>query len=567
MKYPNRGTTCVKVAKMDESSFETHNKREIELDYLLPPEYHRENWDWEECSVAEKRLEIEQRYREHTANAERLAHIEKWRNKPENKSWVEANPDEDAPYYVKKYAEEKFKGQKMQANSQIFREAILVFDKETTFDEIKECCKALDQRFGFKTFQISAHRDEGVIDAETGEVKYNLHAHLGIDWTNQKTGINLQGHRIKKKTESNFENKKKHRAKFLERKGTNEETVANNKKKMSKSARAKLEKKQTPIVFDSNDPSQEWHLKQSKTYDYFKMGLFAEDFALMQDVASETLKMNRGQVKGKKGIAILKWKAEQAQNNHDKKMAKLKLQEKEQKNKIDDLTGDIIRISADLKDLHFQKQEVVAFMEINKDAEVINEELLNDNDKLVNKHNQLQNSVAQITKEGKEMLANNKKLANRNDLVQSWIDECDEAKVPTELVVDGETKKITLDERTRTDFLRGRILNYANYIFRKSTWISRVNDIIGGTKNQLTKAQRTFDVFLWFNPETKNLNIHKEKNKVKLETQELPIKFGEEQKPDPTAPEREKIPQRQTIREQQKIVQTPTQNKQTKISV
>jgi hypothetical protein len=93
MTFPNRGTTCVKVAKMSESSFESHNKREIELDYLLPPEYHLRNWDWEECSVAKKRLEIEQRYREHTANAERLAYIEKWRNQPENKAFFESNPN------------------------------------------------------------------------------------------------------------------------------------------------------------------------------------------------------------------------------------------------------------------------------------------------------------------------------------------------------------------------------------------------------------------------------------------------------------------------------------------
>jgi hypothetical protein len=276
-KFPTRGTTCVKIASLNEGSSEAHNDRELELDYLLPEELRQENSTWKEKSVAEKRLEIEQRYREHTH-------------------------------------------QKMQAKSRIFREGILLFDDQTTFDEIKECCKALDERFGFKIFQIHAHRDEGFIDAETGKVKYNLHAHLTIDWTNQATGINLQGHRVKKKTESNAKNKELHRAKFLERIGTDEETVANNKKKMTKSARAKLEKKQTPIVFDPNDPSNEWHLKQSEKYDYFKMGLFDEDFALMQDVASEALKMNRGQVKGKKGIEIQAWKALKAREKHDKKM-------------------------------------------------------------------------------------------------------------------------------------------------------------------------------------------------------------------------------------------------------
>jgi hypothetical protein len=105
------------------------------------------------------------------------------------------------------------------------------------------------------------------------------------------------------------------------------------------------------------------------------------------------------------------------------------------------------------------------------------------------------------------------------------------------------------------------VLNLKDYIFRKATWVDRVNDIIGGTKLLLTKAQRTSNVSIWFNPKTKNLNIHKDKSKVKIESQELPIKFGVEQKFDPTAPS-EKAEQPYNPRIVQKI--TPVEQQQQK---
>jgi hypothetical protein len=449
----------------------------------------------------------------------------------------------------------------MQAKSRIFREGILLFDDQTTFDEIKECCKALDERFGFKIFQIHAHRDEGYIDAETGKVKYNLHAHLTIDWTNQATGINLQGHRVKKKTESNAKNKELHRAKFLERIGTDEETVANNKKKMTKSARAKLEKKQTPLVFDSNDPSNEWHLKQSEKYDYFKMGLFEEDFALMQDVASEVLKMNRGQVKGKKGIEIQKWKALKAQETHDKNMLKLQQQENLQLEIIEDLIGDKIRIGADLNDLKFQKQQA--------------ENQLQNNKKLSDEYGQMAIEYSDAVKSNKkitdvqkrEFAVVQQKIEKLDDIDRKvsqmdWLeDKCDKAEVPKE-IVNGNGDSIELDSADRVRLLYDQVLNLKNYIFRKATWVDKVNDIIGGTKLLLTKAQRTSDVFVWFNKETKNLNIHKDKSKVRIESQELPIKFGVEQKLDPTAPS-EQVEQPYNPRIVQKI--NPVQHQQTKV--
>jgi hypothetical protein len=324
---------------------------------------------------------------------------------------------------------------------------------------------------------------------------------------------------------------------------------------MTKSALKKLEKKQTPITID---PCDEWHLEQSKKYDYFKMGLFAEDFALMQDVASEVLKMNRGQVKGKKGIDIMNWKAKMAKKNHDKKMLKLNHQENLQLEIIEDLHSEKIRISADLEDLKFQKQQVDLFVESNKNAEGINTELLNKNEVLVENHNNLQRQI-----KDKEL------LLGRSDDMQWFLKRCDDAGVPTE-ITDGNNDTWAIGERARVRLYNEEVLSFNEYVFRNATWWHSVDAAIGAVRELLTKAQRTFNVKLWFDKKTRNLNVHKDVNKVKIETQELPIKLGVQQKLDPNAP-REDIPQIQTIREQQKIVpkqvQTLTQNNKPKISI
>lgn len=79
-------------------------------------------------------------------------------------------------------------GQKMQDKAKPIREAVLLIEAHHTADDLKNLGEKIEQRFGIKTIQAYAHKDEGHYDIETKEWKPNHHAHMIFDWTDTKTG-------------------------------------------------------------------------------------------------------------------------------------------------------------------------------------------------------------------------------------------------------------------------------------------------------------------------------------------------------------------------------------------
>ena len=123
---------------------ETHNTRKIPPKYLVTPS--NENLSIGEFSVEEKRKEIEEKYFRSV-------------------------------------------GQKMQKKATPIREAVVLLPSDDNDENIHKLfilSSELEKRYGIKTFQWHIHNDEGHIDKSTGEVKYNYHAHLVFDWTDEK---------------------------------------------------------------------------------------------------------------------------------------------------------------------------------------------------------------------------------------------------------------------------------------------------------------------------------------------------------------------------------------------
>lgn len=122
---------------------ETHNTRKIPPKYLVTPS--NENLSIGEFSVEEKRKEIEEKYFRSV-------------------------------------------GQKMQKKATPIREAVVLLPNDNNRKNIRNLLSLsaeLERRYGIKTFQWHIHNDEGHIE-NTGEVKYNYHAHLVFDWTDEK---------------------------------------------------------------------------------------------------------------------------------------------------------------------------------------------------------------------------------------------------------------------------------------------------------------------------------------------------------------------------------------------
>lgn len=75
-------------------------------------------------------------------------------------------------------------GQKLQKSATPIREGVIVIDKNTTMQQLKDFGEKCEKRFGIKPFQIHIHRDEGYKNSK--EWKENLHAHIVYDWTDEK---------------------------------------------------------------------------------------------------------------------------------------------------------------------------------------------------------------------------------------------------------------------------------------------------------------------------------------------------------------------------------------------
>lgn len=107
----------------------------------------------------------------------------------QNTSVIRASVPETLQEIKTRYT--KSTGQKMQAKATPIREAVVVLDKKTNLKDLEKLSDKFQERFGMKTFQIHIHEDEGHTN-KNGEFIKNRHAHMVIDWTDQKTGKSLK---------------------------------------------------------------------------------------------------------------------------------------------------------------------------------------------------------------------------------------------------------------------------------------------------------------------------------------------------------------------------------------
>jgi hypothetical protein len=124
------------------STSEKHNNREQDLNYVRKDLAH-ENSSFSVATISDTRAKIEEAYKAST-------------------------------------------GQKMQAKATPIREAVLLIKKEHTAKDLKELGDKLEERFGIKTIQAYAHKDEGHYDKLSNEWKPNYHAHMVFQWTDEK---------------------------------------------------------------------------------------------------------------------------------------------------------------------------------------------------------------------------------------------------------------------------------------------------------------------------------------------------------------------------------------------
>lgn len=101
-------------------------------------------------------------------------------------------------------------GQRMQAKATPIREAFVKLTERHTMEDLHRLADALHAQFGINVFQIAMHLDEGhwgeledgerpqdfkearIIDGVRQYWKPNLHAHLVIDWTDERTGKSIK---------------------------------------------------------------------------------------------------------------------------------------------------------------------------------------------------------------------------------------------------------------------------------------------------------------------------------------------------------------------------------------
>lgn len=130
------------------SGSESHNQRLQNLNYVRDDLSHL-NSSFVLASIADTRSKIETRYQEST-------------------------------------------GQKMQAKQTPIREGVLLIDEKHSAEDLKRVAEKLEERFGIRTIQAYAHKDEGHWNKETGIWKPNHHAHMVFDWTDKDTGKSLK---------------------------------------------------------------------------------------------------------------------------------------------------------------------------------------------------------------------------------------------------------------------------------------------------------------------------------------------------------------------------------------
>jgi hypothetical protein len=130
------------------SGSEQHNQRERKLNYVREDLTHM-NSSFKIQSIAEAKKEIKENYEKHT-------------------------------------------NQKMQAKATPIREGVLLIGKQHTSDDLKRVAEKLEERFGIRTIQAYAHKDEGHYDKITNEWKPNYHAHMVFNWTEKDTGKTIK---------------------------------------------------------------------------------------------------------------------------------------------------------------------------------------------------------------------------------------------------------------------------------------------------------------------------------------------------------------------------------------
>lgn len=133
--------------KPAKSSSESHNNREVKLDYNYP-ELEKDNESWSKESIADRRAKIETHCKE-------------------------------------------VSGRKLQKNATPIREAVVNLDKEHSMDDLLNVAERLRVEKQIDCFQIHIHRDEG-----KSKDDLNYHAHMIFDWQDKEKGTMLRLNKV-----------------------------------------------------------------------------------------------------------------------------------------------------------------------------------------------------------------------------------------------------------------------------------------------------------------------------------------------------------------------------------
>lgn len=109
---------------------------------------------------------------------------------PDNESFILSSIEDTRLDIETRYL--KSVGQKMQKSASPIREGVLIIEKQHGAKDLKELAAKIENRFGIRTIQAYAHKDEGHRDLRTNEWKPNYHAHMVFDWTDKNTGKTLK---------------------------------------------------------------------------------------------------------------------------------------------------------------------------------------------------------------------------------------------------------------------------------------------------------------------------------------------------------------------------------------
>lgn len=190
-------------------------------------------------------------------------------------------------------------GRSMQKKASPIREAVVVIQENTTMEELRQLAKKFEETWGIRCLRIDAHFDEGYPRKIQEHGKRNLHAHMIFDYQDWDTGRSIK--------------------------------LAN-----------------IPSVDEAGKPILDEKGKQ----------VMVKPTTLMQDIAAECLRMDRGESSDRKHLSALAYKVE-AEKQQFQQVAETRMEyetrAEEARLEVERLEADKVKVMAEISALETKK--------------------------------------------------------------------------------------------------------------------------------------------------------------------------------------------------------------------